>query len=304
MTPWLKAAVSSAAVQPVSRVLQPLDLRRREGAPEIAYENAINSMIEKYRKLKTATAAIIRRREELDERFTQAVEGAGADRRPISRRPCETNQDDLRVDPDPEEERAREGGRRASKTDLDSRAQGRRRAPRRRCCRCRPRSRSSRPRRTTCWPRCSQRQARIRIQEQLDGLSVDAEVKALDNVREHIKNTIAEANLGKELAESIARRAPRSAARAVRRRDGQAAARRAEGEARRQEGRAEDDVSVAPGLEGAGVRRHRLVLAASTLGRGAAAPLPARRGEPVHPARQRVRPRRARGRAAAAFANT
>jgi phage shock protein A len=31
---------------------------------------------------------------------------------------------------------------------------------------------------------------------------VDAEVKALDNVRTHIKNTIAEANLGKELSES------------------------------------------------------------------------------------------------------
>jgi len=31
---------------------------------------------------------------------------------------------------------------------------------------------------------------------------VDAEVKALDNVRTHIKTTIAEANLGKELAES------------------------------------------------------------------------------------------------------
>ena len=45
-------------------------------------------------------------------------------------------------------------------------------------------------------------QARIRVQEQLDGLSVDAEVKALDNVREHIKTTIAEANLGKELSES------------------------------------------------------------------------------------------------------
>ena len=39
-------------------------------------------------------------------------------------------------------------------------------------------------------------------QDQLDGLSVDAEVKALDNVREHIKNTIAQANLGKELGES------------------------------------------------------------------------------------------------------
>ena len=42
-------------------------------------------------------------------------------------------------------------------------------------------------------------QARLRINDQLEGLSVDAEVKALDNVREHIKNTIAEANLGSEL---------------------------------------------------------------------------------------------------------
>src|SRR5215467_14052654 len=37
--------------------------------PEIAYENAINSMIEKYTKLKQATAAIIRRREEIDARL-------------------------------------------------------------------------------------------------------------------------------------------------------------------------------------------------------------------------------------------
>ena len=45
-------------------------------------------------------------------------------------------------------------------------------------------------------------QARIKIQEQIDGLSVDAEVKALDNVREHIKTTIAEANLGREMSDS------------------------------------------------------------------------------------------------------
>jgi len=45
-------------------------------------------------------------------------------------------------------------------------------------------------------------QARIKIQEQLEGLSVDADVKALDNVREHIRTTIAEANLGRELSES------------------------------------------------------------------------------------------------------
>jgi phage shock protein A len=45
-------------------------------------------------------------------------------------------------------------------------------------------------------------QARVRVQEQLDGLSVDAEVKALDNVRTHIKETIAQAKLGSELAET------------------------------------------------------------------------------------------------------
>jgi phage shock protein A len=44
--------------------------------------------------------------------------------------------------------------------------------------------------------------ARLRIQEQLEGLSVEADVKALDNVREHIKTTIAQANLNKELGES------------------------------------------------------------------------------------------------------
>src|SRR4029078_9439080 len=38
--------------------------------PEIAYENAINSMVEKYSKLKRATAPIIRRRDELNERYT------------------------------------------------------------------------------------------------------------------------------------------------------------------------------------------------------------------------------------------
>ena len=43
--------------------------------PEIAYENAINSMVEKYAKLKSATAAIIRRREELDEKIRDAERG-------------------------------------------------------------------------------------------------------------------------------------------------------------------------------------------------------------------------------------
>src|SRR5262249_36638254 len=56
--------------------------------------------------------------------------------------------------------------------------------------------------RETMLAKMQSAQARIKIQEQLDGLSVDDEVRALDTVRSHIKNTIAEANLGKELSES------------------------------------------------------------------------------------------------------
>lgn len=41
-------------------------------------------------------------------------------------------------------------------------------------------------------------EARIQIQETLDGLSTDADIKALDNVREHIHKLHAEADLGAE----------------------------------------------------------------------------------------------------------
>jgi phage shock protein A len=42
-------------------------------------------------------------------------------------------------------------------------------------------------------------EARIRIQETLDGLSTDADVKALENVREHISKMQAEADIGSEI---------------------------------------------------------------------------------------------------------
>src|SRR5437879_12191109 len=62
--------------------------------PEIAYENAINSMIEKYSKLKKAAAAIIRRREEVSERLaaqTKELTQVTADLNVA----IDTNQDDL-----------------------------------------------------------------------------------------------------------------------------------------------------------------------------------------------------------------
>jgi phage shock protein A len=167
--------------------------------PEIAYENAINSMVEKYSKLKVATAAIIRRREEIDARNDKATRNL-ADVEAQLNAAVETNQDDLaviliqkknglsteltqlRVEMDNAHKDAD-----SAKSSLLT-VQGE--------------IRNLKAERDSMLAKMQSAQARIKIQEQLDGLSVDAEVKALDNVREHIKTTIAQANLGRELAES------------------------------------------------------------------------------------------------------
>jgi phage shock protein A len=167
--------------------------------PEIAYENAINSMVEKYSKLKSATAAIIRRREDLDERVKKATAELAQTEAELATA-VETNQDDLAVvliqkrnqlTTDLGEMRTdlqtAQSDADSAKTSLIS-VQGE--------------IRKLKAERDTMLARMQSAQARIRIQDQLEGLSVDADVQALDNVRTHIKNTIAEANLGKELSDS------------------------------------------------------------------------------------------------------
>jgi phage shock protein A len=167
--------------------------------PEIAYENAINSMVTKYAKLKSATAAIIRRREEIDERYQQATKDLAQTEAELNTA-VSTNQDDLAVvliqkknqltaditDMKAELQTAHDDADSAKTSLLSVQTE----------------IRSLKGERDSMLAKMQSAQARINIQEQLDGLSVDAEVKALDNVREHIKNTIAEANLGKELADS------------------------------------------------------------------------------------------------------
>ena len=167
--------------------------------PEIAYENAINAMVGKYSKLKAATAAIIRRREDLDERLKKATSELAQTEAELNVA-VETNQDDLAVILIQKKNQLNtdlaelQGDAETAKRDADSAkasligVQGE--------------IRKLKAERDVMLARMQSAQARVRIQEQLEGLSVDAEVKALDNVREHIKNTIAEANLGQELSES------------------------------------------------------------------------------------------------------
>ena len=167
--------------------------------PEIAYENAINSMIEKYAKLRGATAAIIRRREDLDDRFKKASAEMAQTEAELNTA-VEMNQDDLGVvliqkknqlaaeiaelKADMETAHSDADSAKSSLLSVQSEI-GKLKAER-----------------DSMLAKMESAQARLKIQEQLDGLSVDDEVRALDTVRTHIKNTIAEANLSKELSDS------------------------------------------------------------------------------------------------------
>ena len=164
--------------------------------PEIAYENAINSMIGKYSQLKKATAGIIRRREELSERLatqTRELAQITADLGAA----VETNQDDLAVVLI-QKKNVLEKEVADLKADLDV-AQKDADSAKNSLMSVQNEIKKLKAEKDTMLAKMASAQARVRIQEQLDGLSVDAEVKALDNVRDHIKTTIAQANLGAEL---------------------------------------------------------------------------------------------------------
>jgi phage shock protein A len=167
--------------------------------PEIAYENAINSMVEKYSRLKTATAAIIRRREDIAERVKKTnAELAQTDA--DLNTAVETNQDDLAVVLIQKKNQLT-NDLNDFKGELDS-AQKDADSAKSSLISVQTEIRKLKGERDSMLAKMQSAQARLRIQEQIDGLSVDADVKALDNVREHIKNTIAEANLGTELSDS------------------------------------------------------------------------------------------------------
>jgi phage shock protein A len=167
--------------------------------PEIAYENAINSMIEKYSALKKATAAIIRRREEITERLNARSKELLQINHDLNAA-VETNQDELAVvliqkkNALDTEVAELKGDLEAAQKDAESAksslmsVQGE--------------IKKLKAEKENMLAKMASAQARMRIQEQLEGLSVDAEVRALDTVRSHIKNQVAEANLGKELGET------------------------------------------------------------------------------------------------------
>ncbi len=165
--------------------------------PEIAYENAINSMVEKFTRLRSATAAIIRRREDVATRVQQATKDLAQTEAELGAA-LETNQDDLALVL-LQKKNQLAADLADMKGELDS-AQADADSAKNSLIGVQSEIRKLKSERDSMLAKMQSAQARLRIQQQLDGLSVEADVKALDNVREHIKNTIAEANLGSELA--------------------------------------------------------------------------------------------------------
>lgn len=167
--------------------------------PEIAYENAINTMIEKYNKLKNATAGLIRLREDAADRL-QKAQAQQTQLAAMLEQAMATNQDDLAVelierkDAVDAEIASLQAEMEAAEKDVDTAKNA--------LTEVKGEIGKLRAEKDRMLAKMQSAQARTRINEQLEGLSVDAELRALENVRTGIKNTIAQAKLGDELRES------------------------------------------------------------------------------------------------------
>ncbi len=173
------------------------DVEKRH--PDIAYQNAIDSMIFKYDKLKMATASILRRREDISARLDKARRELAAVETDLNAA-LATDQDNLAVvliqkknaldaaiaELTAENEQASADAEDAKGSLIQVKNE----------------IQKLKDEKDRMLAQMASAEARVKIQNQLEGLSVDAEVRALDNVREHIKNTVAQAKMGQELRDS------------------------------------------------------------------------------------------------------
>lgn len=167
--------------------------------PEIAYQNSIASMTEKYAKLKMASGRIIARRLDIDGQ----LQAAKAELEKVASQlnaALATNQDDLALVLIQKKNALDEGiaGLQADFTEADKDAEEAKAS----LLDMKAEIDKLKAEKERMVAKLQSAEARLKIQESLDGLSIDAEVQALAGVREHIKGRVAEAKLGAELRES------------------------------------------------------------------------------------------------------
>ena len=167
--------------------------------PEIAYENAINTMVEKYNKLKNATAGLIRLREDAADRL-QKAQAQQHELSAMLEQAMAEGQDDIAVelierkDAIDAEIASLQAEMEAAEKDVATAKNA--------LIEVKGEITKLKTEKDRMLAKMQSAQARTRINDQLEGLSVDAELRALENVRTGIKDTIAKAKLGDELRES------------------------------------------------------------------------------------------------------
>lgn len=165
--------------------------------PEVAYENAINNMIDKYGRAKNAVAAIIANRLKAETRLKNAqAEKAQVDA--DLEAALATDNDDLAEMLVQKQEKLAEiitsatgDLERLSKQAEESKSL---------LMQFQTEIEKLRSERDEQLARHATARAQIQVQDQLSGLSMDADIKALENVREGINQTVAKAQLNSEIA--------------------------------------------------------------------------------------------------------
>jgi phage shock protein A len=172
--------------------------RMEEKHPEIAYENAINGMTEKYAKLKSAAAGLIKHRAKLEAKIKK----------------CETELGDLELQIEVavdkgddeiamlllEKQEEFQSQLRDAQSELGQAAKDAESAKDSlRAVKAEIEKLKTEKDKTVA--KIKDAEARKQIQESLEGLSVDDDLKALENVREYADKVSAEVKIGDELAE-------------------------------------------------------------------------------------------------------
>ena len=172
--------------------------RLEEKHPEIAYENAINGMTEKYTKLKSAAAGLIKHRAKLE----ASIEKNRAELAQLQldvETAVATGDDEVAVVLLEKQEEV-EGKLHADEADL-ARAAKDAESAKESLRQIKVEIDKLKREKDRVIAQIQDATARKQIQEQLDGLSVDDEVKALDNVRQYAEKVRAEVQIGDELKE-------------------------------------------------------------------------------------------------------
>ncbi len=167
--------------------------------PEIAYQNSIQSMTQKYAKLKEASGRIIARRMDIESRLADSKRQLDTVASQLEAA-LATSQDDLALVLIGKKNLLDENvsGLEADLAEATKDADEAKTA----LLEIKGEIDKLKAEKEKMLARFASAKARLQIQESLDGLSVDAEVQALAGVREHIKGKVAEAKLGSELRNS------------------------------------------------------------------------------------------------------